>query len=219
MRIFIIAALFAISYAQTAFTLEGNGCETRGPYCVATSAFGPKSSYPIDKDTEYSCKITINSATVPDIEDWSIDNVNDRMTYTPANGTSVNINHVKFPHRLSTGDVLKWKVPARSQLWRYDGWKICFRSTDFQPDTCKSWCAGDSYWMNAANRITCDQYCASENIFCSTCNGNSTCAHGRTCPDCVNGTHPIDSECDMYSSSQSLSVMFLTLTLMISLFY
>jgi len=199
---------------SSALTLEGNGCEIRaadGFDCVTTRKFGDR-LYPIDKDTEYSCKITIDNAAVPDIEDWSTDNVNDRMTYTAVNGTTSTINHVKFPSKLSTGDVLEWKVPARSQLSGYHGWKICFRSTDFQPQTCKSWCGGDSRWLNEANRITRDQYCASENIFCSTCNGTSTCDNRRPCPDCVYGT-------DAESSSQSLSILFLTLTLMSSLFY
>jgi len=110
--------------------LEGNGCQldlaNENFDCVTTRGFEPKNGhYPIDKDTEYNCKITVKNETVPDIEEWKSDWQQDEMTYTPANGGNTSlISQLSFVGKLSAGDVLEWKVPARSPRASYDGWKI-----------------------------------------------------------------------------------------------
>jgi len=214
--------------------LEGNGCQldlsNENFDCVTTRGFETKSgSYPIDKDTEYNCKITVKNETVPDIEQWESDWQTDKMAYTPANGGSTSpISQLNFVSKLSAGDVLEWKVPARISGSGYNGWKICFRSTDFKPDTCKkSWCGSQSHYFNPDMRITEDQYCAPENVFCSTCNNKMACEHNRACPNCqpesgsttITMKKPTSETEAADSGSQSLPTFFLVLTLTISLFY
>merc|ERR1719499_467374 len=135
------------------------------------------------------------------------------MTYTPANGGSTSpISQLNFVGKLSAGDVLEWKVPARVSGIGYDGWKICFRSTDFKPDTCKSWCGSQSHYLNPDMRIMSDQYCAPENVFCSTCNDKVACKYERPCPICKpestlpGSNNDANPGSDTDSGSQSLPI-------------
>merc|ERR1719480_411357 len=118
------------------------------------------------------------------------------MTYTPKGGNTSSISQLNFVSKLSPGDVLEWKVPARFQGSVYDGWKICFKRKDFKPATCKSWCGRQSHYLNPDLRITFDQYCASENAFCSTCDKFGDCGEYHACPDCKNKSYLRDSPSD-----------------------